>query len=71
MKKGEYVFDHDKVKQIPILYAGTMVQDGQGKVLVLAVGTGSYQGKMQQKIKASFPERQCPIYVCVCVYTGQ
>jgi calcium-translocating P-type ATPase len=51
MKKGEYVFDQDKVKQIPILYAGTMVQDGQGKVLVLAVGTGSYQGKMQQKIK--------------------
>jgi hypothetical protein len=26
MKKGEYVFDQDKVKQIPILYAGTMVQ---------------------------------------------
>ncbi len=37
-----------------------LVQDGQGKVLVLAVGMGSYQGKMQQKIKAEFLERQYP-----------
>jgi len=50
MKKGEYEIEGDKIKKAPILFAGTMVQDGQGKILVLAVGTGSYQGRMQQKI---------------------
>ncbi len=43
-----------------LLLMPVLVQDGQGKVLVLAVGMGSYQGKMQQKIKAEFLERRYP-----------
>jgi Ca2+-transporting ATPase len=56
MRKGEYEIVGDKIKKAPILFAGTMVQDGQGKILVIAVGTGSYQGRMQQKINEAEAE---------------
>lgn len=56
MKKGEYEIEGDKIKKAPILFAGTMVQDGQGRILVLAVGTGSYQGRMQMKINEADSE---------------
>eukprot|EP00960_Hanusia_phi_P000098 2818-Hanusia_phi.AAC.5 len=49
-RKGEYEIDGDRVVKSPVLFAGTQVQDGQGKVLVLAVGTATYQGTMQQKM---------------------
>ena len=49
-RKGEYELDGDRVVKSPSLFAGTQVQDGQGKVLVLAVGTATYQGTMQQKM---------------------
>jgi len=29
-KIGEYEIEGDKIKKAPILFAGTMVQDGQG-----------------------------------------
>jgi hypothetical protein len=43
-KRKAIISKHKQVKKSPILFGGTCVQDGQGKMVVLAVGTGSYQG---------------------------
>jgi P-type E1-E2 ATPase len=51
-KKGEYQFSADgkSVLRSPIIFSGTFVQDGEGRMIVLAVGTSTYQGSMQQKM---------------------
>jgi len=51
-KKGEYEFSGDgkAVTKSPVVYAGTFVQEGEGRMVVLAVGTSTYQGTMQQKM---------------------
>ena len=33
-----------------VLFAGTQVQEGEGRMLVLAVGENTYQGHMEQKM---------------------
>eukprot|EP00961_Rhodomonas_salina_P202846 2736706-Rhodomonas_salina.1 len=49
-KKGEYKFDGDKVGQTPTIFGGTFVQEGEGRMLVMAVGTATYQGTMKTKM---------------------
>ena len=49
-RKGDYHLEGTSVKCSPIIFSGTFVQEGEGKMLVLAVGTSTYQGTMQQKM---------------------
>jgi magnesium-transporting ATPase (P-type) len=39
-----------KVESSPVLFAGTFVQEGEGRMLVVAVGENTYQGHMEQKM---------------------
>jgi len=42
----------DKAVSIaPTVYAGTFVQEGEGRMVVLAVGRSTYQGLMEEKMK--------------------
>jgi magnesium-transporting ATPase (P-type) len=41
----------------PAVFAGTMVQEGQGRMLVLAVGANTYQGLMESKMAEDEQER--------------
>ena len=53
-KKGAFVFGDDAdaaVKVSPAVFAGTLVQEGQGRMLVLAVGANTYQGLMESKMQ--------------------
>ena len=58
-KKGEYQMsaDGNSVLRSPILFSGTFVQDGEGRMIVLAVGTSTYQGSMQQKMVEADAEK--------------
>eukprot|EP00286_Rhodomonas_abbreviata_P006837 CAMPEP_0181326618 /NCGR_PEP_ID=MMETSP1101-20121128/21609_1 /TAXON_ID=46948 /ORGANISM="Rhodomonas abbreviata, Strain Caron Lab Isolate" /LENGTH=1138 /DNA_ID=CAMNT_0023435113 /DNA_START=148 /DNA_END=3564 /DNA_ORIENTATION=+ len=49
-KKGEYSFEGDKIVTAPTIFAGTFVQEGEGRMLVMAVGTATYQGTMNRKM---------------------
>ena len=50
-KSATYEIQGSSVKSSPTLFAGTFVQAGQGRMLVVAVGTNTYQGTMEQKMK--------------------
>jgi len=50
-KTPKYVFKDQSVASSPTLFAGTFVQEGEGRLLVLAVGTQTYQGSMEEKMK--------------------
>jgi Ca2+-transporting ATPase len=50
-KSDEYVIVGNDVVSSPTLFAGTFVQAGEGRMLVLAVGVSTYQGSMEQKMK--------------------
>jgi P-type Ca2+ transporter type 2C len=50
-KSPSYVLSGNEVVSSPTLFAGTYVQAGEGKMLVLAVGVSTYQGSMEQKMK--------------------
>jgi Ca2+-transporting ATPase len=39
------------VSVAPTVYAGTFVQEGEGRMVVLAVGRSTYQGLMEEKMK--------------------
>ena len=39
------------VKVSPAVFAGTLVQEGQARMLVLAVGANTYQGLMEEKMR--------------------
>ncbi|EKX52947.1 hypothetical protein GUITHDRAFT_161121 [Guillardia theta CCMP2712] len=44
-------------KVIPALFAGTFVQEGEGRMLVTAVGTHTYQGLMEEKMREEEEEK--------------
>ena len=50
-KSPSYILVGNEVISSPTLFAGTFVQAGEGKMLVLAVGVSTYQGSMEQKMK--------------------
>jgi len=59
-KKGHFVYGEgaeSAVKASPAVFAGTMVQEGQGRMLVLAVGGNTYQGLMEQKMAEDEDEK--------------
>ena len=59
-KKGPFVLGEgaeSAVKVSPAVFAGTMVQEGQGRMLVLAVGANTYQGLMEQKMQEDEDEK--------------
>jgi len=45
------------VKIQPTLFAGTLVQEGEGAMIVVAVGKHTYQGNMEEKMKEDEDER--------------
>ena len=49
-KSPEFVISSNKVQSAPILFAGTQVQEGEGRMLVVAVGENTYQGHMEAKM---------------------
>ncbi len=52
MKKKSPAYDiQGSVKSSPTLFAGTFVQAGEGRMLVVAVGKLTYQGTMEEKMK--------------------
>jgi magnesium-transporting ATPase (P-type) len=59
-KKGHFVYGEgadSAVKVSPAVFAGTMVQEGQGRMLVLAVGGNTYQGLMEEKMREGEDEK--------------
>jgi P-type Ca2+ transporter type 2C len=50
-KSAAYEIQGSSVKSSPVLFAGTFVQAGEGRMLIVAVGTLTYQGTMEQKMK--------------------
>jgi len=50
-KKAPSYILQEKVGAAPMLFAGTSVQEGEGRMLVLAVGPNTYQGGMEERIK--------------------
>ena len=59
-RKGHFVYGdgpESAVKVSPAVFAGTMVQEGQGRMLVLAVGANTYQGLMESKMAEDEQER--------------
>ena len=59
-RKGDFVYgegEESAVKCSPAVFAGTMVQEGQGRMLVLAVGSNTYQGLMEQKMAEDEDEK--------------
>mmetsp|Transcript_5585 Transcript_5585/g.12989 ORF Transcript_5585/g.12989 Transcript_5585/m.12989 type:complete len:1056 (-) Transcript_5585:318-3485(-) len=50
-KSSSYIIEHGSVKSSPTLFAGTFVQEGEGRMLVVAVGANTYQGTMEEKMK--------------------
>jgi Ca2+ transporting ATPase len=50
-KSPSYEFKGKTVASSPTLFAGTFVQEGEGRLLVLAVGANTYQGSMAEKMK--------------------
>lgn len=50
-KTSKYIMKGGSIVSSPTMFAGTFVQEGEGKLLVLAVGTQTYQGSMEEKIK--------------------
>jgi len=49
-KSPKYEIQGESVQSAPVLFAGTFVQEGEGRMLVLAVGENTYQGHMEQKM---------------------
>jgi calcium-translocating P-type ATPase len=49
-KTTDYDLGGNKVNTSPFLYAGTQVQEGEGRMMVLAVGENTYQGHMEAKM---------------------
>jgi len=49
-KSPAYVIAGSKVESSPVLFAGTFVQEGEGRMLVVAVGENTYQGNMEAKM---------------------
>jgi len=50
-KKGPYELSSSgHVVYSPIIFSGTFVQEGEGKAIVIAVGTSTYAGTMQKKM---------------------
>jgi magnesium-transporting ATPase (P-type) len=47
----------EAVKTCPALFAGTFVQEGEGRMIVLAVGNNTYQGLMEAKMKEDEQEK--------------
>jgi len=45
------------VKISPSLFSGTFVQEGEGRMIVTAVGTNTYQGLMEEKMKEDEQEK--------------
>jgi Ca2+-transporting ATPase len=59
-KKGPFVLGEgpeSAVKVSPALFQGTLVQEGQGRMLVLAVGENTYQGLMTKKMEEEEDEK--------------
>mmetsp|Transcript_11061 Transcript_11061/g.26844 ORF Transcript_11061/g.26844 Transcript_11061/m.26844 type:complete len:1113 (+) Transcript_11061:185-3523(+) len=56
-KSSEYVMSSGSVDSSPILFQGTFVQEGEGRLVVLAVGANTYQGSMEEKMKEAEPGR--------------
>jgi calcium-translocating P-type ATPase len=50
-KSASYVILDDSIKSSPTLFAGTFVQAGEGRMVVVAVGQHTYQGTMEEKMK--------------------
>ena len=50
-KSASYVLVDGNVKSSPTLFAGTFVQAGEGRMLIVAVGPNTYQGTMEEKMK--------------------
>ena len=50
-KSPSYVVVGGSVISSPTLFAGTFVQAGEGRMIVVAVGTNTYQGTMEEKMK--------------------
>eukprot|EP00283_Hemiselmis_rufescens_P003929 CAMPEP_0173418082 /NCGR_PEP_ID=MMETSP1357-20121228/310_1 /TAXON_ID=77926 /ORGANISM="Hemiselmis rufescens, Strain PCC563" /LENGTH=1081 /DNA_ID=CAMNT_0014380511 /DNA_START=137 /DNA_END=3382 /DNA_ORIENTATION=- len=49
--------DEAALKVGPALFAGTFVQEGEGRMIVLAVGANTYQGLMEEKMKEDESEK--------------
>jgi hypothetical protein len=47
----------EPLKTCPALYAGTFVQEGEGRMIVLAVGKNTYQGLMEAKMNEDEQEK--------------
>mmetsp|Transcript_43410 Transcript_43410/g.88814 ORF Transcript_43410/g.88814 Transcript_43410/m.88814 type:complete len:1057 (+) Transcript_43410:288-3458(+) len=45
------------VRVSPALFAGTFVQEGEGRMVVVAVGANTYQGLMEEKMKEEEEEK--------------
>jgi calcium-translocating P-type ATPase len=56
-KAPSYVISGGSVQAAPMLFQGTFVQEGEGRLLVLAVGQNTYQGSMEEKMKEAEPGR--------------
>jgi len=50
-KTSSYEIKGKQVVSSPSMFAGTFVQEGEGRLIVLAVGTSTYQGSMAEKMK--------------------
>eukprot|EP00291_Cryptomonas_curvata_P024180 CAMPEP_0172171232 /NCGR_PEP_ID=MMETSP1050-20130122/11774_1 /TAXON_ID=233186 /ORGANISM="Cryptomonas curvata, Strain CCAP979/52" /LENGTH=1025 /DNA_ID=CAMNT_0012842633 /DNA_START=72 /DNA_END=3146 /DNA_ORIENTATION=- len=50
-KSPSYAIVDGSVKSNPTLFAGTFVQAGEGRMVVIAVGPNTYQGTMEEKMK--------------------
>jgi P-type E1-E2 ATPase len=58
-KSPSYVIQGGSVISSPTLFAGTFVQEGEGRLLVLAVGPHTYQGAVLSLAHASKHMRLC------------
>jgi magnesium-transporting ATPase (P-type) len=61
-RKGVFnIQSHDgseePLKVCPALYSGTFVQEGEGRMIVLAVGKNTYQGLMEAKMNEDEQEK--------------
>lgn len=61
-RKGDYAISdsegpEEALKISPALFAGTFVQEGEGRMIVLAVGKNTYQGLMEEKMKEDEQEK--------------